>query len=51
MKNSEKMHLKNKILNDLEFLLAESRWDMEDHVVEKIEDLINELRSAHIRAD
>ena len=40
MKNSEKMHLKNKIVNDLEFLLEESRWDMDDHDVEKIEDLI-----------
>ena len=51
MKNSEKMHLKNKILNDLEFLLAESRQDMDDHDVEKIEDLINVLRSIYIRAD
>jgi len=51
MKNSEKMHLKNKILNDLEFLLAESRCDMEDRDVEKIEDLINVLRSIYIRAD
>ena len=45
------MHLKNKILNDLEFLLAESRQDMEDRDVEKIEDLINVLRSIYIRAD
>ena len=51
MKNSEKMHLKNKIVNDLEFLLSESRWDMDDRDVEKIEDLINVFRSAYIRSD